>query len=906
MAPARGSAFSGRPSTNIPSGDLMNPTGRLTYIEETTRTSAVASDTGLNSSKSKEYTGVIGLFDTTSVSHANNSLKETNAPNSTHLTPTSRDYSMITDWATLLPPTGSGGAYAWSCEALNRSWSSASTQWFFKHRVITLVTSTETIMHEVYDSKTAEIVQTSCLGAQRELGGETLSISPLGMTTYYETYTYEEYTSNASYPAPRPTCSFDVTACNSLWDMHDDYMNSVATMWPDGAYETISPIYYPACEPDRPGKYCDSCTISANSVQMFYWPPVAIGEPCDPNRRFTTATPTLPGRPNTIVFDTTTFTSPTIYLSFSQLSVQQKKAFGYYDCGKQLTNLIVPIRPESVSSIRFTRIDYANYTATFTFGYGDDDTTVSEELVRNFTIATAGPPMPVSFGDFLGPVPVDAYMGQATMAEPGATTEIVDILYSPHVAVPEQLRSLDPLWKNCEIFLEGVYDPPLPLMAVSSIALPSIPTFITTTTKAHVAPGPSAAPASLPATPQASVTADAPSQNQKPPSQSSEAASTADPSDSTSQSPPNDASAGKDSVNPVTKIVSIIKSLESAGSRIVTLNGVEVVVSSQGSVAVVDGQSVTFGGNAATIRGQEVSLATNGLHIASSTTVRFGSSSAVSEQKTAVWNNGTIRVSATQMGNKIVFSGGSAVATVAFGQSIIIQGHTFSVSAGGGTFQVDSGEVITMQSAENLPGTILLPDGDNIMTVIRTGSKILLNGDTASTTLAPGGTITFDGKTMKALPSNAGVRQEGEDAVLFDPSSQMRLTIGGKPVTAVMLDGNTFLLISGSSALTVASGERATIDGVRVELLADGLGLIVKETSLLSLSKTKARVDFVEITASSGSSTAFHTSIVNGDEAGIDGTGGGGVIATGAASRSFIVAFNCLLVFLSTAVLLIL
>lgn len=658
-------------------------------------------------------------------------------------------------------------------------------------------------MYSVYDSETAEIVQTSCLGAQRELGGETISISPLGMTTYYSTYTYNMFESNASYPAPRPTCTFDVTACNSLWDMHDDYMDSVATIWPSNEYTSISPVYYPVCEPQRPGKYCDTCNIGAHMVQMYYWPPIAIGEPCDPNRRFTTATPTLPGYPNTIAFGTTIFTSPTVYLSFYRLGAQQSKAFGQYNCGKELTDIIVPIQPESVSSIRWTRTDYPSYTHTFTFGYGND-TTLSEMIASNFTLS-AGQPRSVSYGDFIGAVPVDAYMGQMWQAMPDATTEIIDMQYSPHLAVPSQLRTLDPLWKNCGVYLEGVWDPPLPLMAASSIAQPSMPTFMTTTSRAPVAPSSLPAPGNLPTTPHISATTTP--QAQTLPTKDAGATAIAYPDDPVSQSPAGGSFSGppENSVNPGTRIISITNGLSSATIRTITVGGVQATVSKSGPLVVIEGHSLTLGGTAATIRGQEVSLATNGLQIASSTTMQFGPSSTPTEQKVAVWDDSSMHISAVQMESGIMFSDGSAVTVVAFGQSTLFNGHTFTVSADGNAFRVDGSKDIALQSPA----------------------------------------------AAKARPYH-DVISKGRDEYLFDSFSQMNLIIGGKPNTAIRdhsNDHSNLLLISGSFIIMIANGDRALVEGAMVEALADGSGLILKDTSVVPLQKSDDHADATDISA---------------------------------------------------------
>jgi hypothetical protein len=65
---------------------------------------------------------------------------------------------------------------------------------------------------------------------------------------------------------------------------------------------------------------------------------------------------------------------------------------------------------------------------------------------------------------------------------------IVDELLRPKVAVPLQVRALDPLWATCVLDLNGIYDPPIVLTAEATAAAATMPTFLPTTTAAP-APG---------------------------------------------------------------------------------------------------------------------------------------------------------------------------------------------------------------------------------------------------------------------------------------------------------------------------------------------------------------------------------------------------------------------------------
>ncbi|KAK3073686.1 hypothetical protein LTR53_004500 [Teratosphaeriaceae sp. CCFEE 6253] len=89
--------------------------------------------------------------------------------------------------------------------------------------------------------------------------------------------------------------------------------------------------------------------------------------------------------------------------------------------------------------------------------------------------------------------------------------------YKPWVAVPPQVRALDPEWEGCELAFAGWYDPPTALTSVTSAAGPSGPAAYSTTsaqpgsTQTSAQPSSTAAPATAPSTSAVSTQASAPS-----------------------------------------------------------------------------------------------------------------------------------------------------------------------------------------------------------------------------------------------------------------------------------------------------------------------------------------------------------------------------------------------------------
>ena len=45
--------------------------------------------------------------------------------------------------------------------------------------------------------------------------------------------------------------------------------------------------------------------------------------------------------------------------------------------------------------------------------------------------------------------------------------------YNPILFVPQEIRDLDPDWKNCDTYFRGFYDPPLALLSVDALSGPT-------------------------------------------------------------------------------------------------------------------------------------------------------------------------------------------------------------------------------------------------------------------------------------------------------------------------------------------------------------------------------------------------------------------------------------------------
>lgn len=813
----------------IPSG---RSDGKLLSSASNGLSGVASSERSRESGNGFLLTGVQDRDTTRPATTASQSMSHT-IPNGTH--------------APNISTTGSGFDYASSCESYTREWLSASSDWFLTNKYSSIAVNTIVNTETLYSVDVIPVTTTSCLGLSRELGGQTLAQSPTGVDVSTMLHSY--ITSKAPpYPVSAPACKFATADCNLLWDEWDAYNSLAASVWPDVPTSTRVPE--PFCNPDRPGAYCDKCVIQGNFANLHYWPMIAVGEPCDADRSFITATPTIPGKANTVVFGTNTFTSPTVYLSIDYLAAVATSDEHWNFCGQEFSSTFIPLMPEQVSTIRYSLIDNGNIYDYYTFDQGT--TTEYETLTsKNFTIAATAS-LPVAFQDFMEAVPAAAWNAQywnAYSTGVGLATDavIIDAQYSPIIVLPQQVHSMDPLWSNCEVHLGGISDPPVALTAAKSILLPHLPTFTTTIN----VPGPSgtpAEPAGLPDTPHASATSTRDSQTRVGsskgaaetggPSQpgrttslvdlppvnlpsgeiSSSGSATQDPSSDPDDPRKDDPDSDSDIV-PIVAGFSTIGSHEDEGqpkaqqsitriapskqaSMAITLNGSKRPLAQSGSVAVIGDQTLTIGGNAAVINGQQISLEPGGLRVASSETVNFPSltTTTAATQRTVVWDDGNVSITAVQANGAVVLTSGATSISISFGDSGNLNGHIVAVPPGGGMIIVDGSEVLTL-------------------------------GETSSGNLSSG---------------------------------QLSLPAGGKKITAQKLGNNRVLLTSGSDTITLANGDKAIFAGAEVAILADGSGVVINSSSLIPWPASKESAEEPQSTSFSAIASGRYVLLAHG------------------------------------------
>lgn len=192
----------------------------------------------------------------------------------------------------------------------------------------------------------------------------------------------------------------------------------------------FSPTYpgsSPTCEIST---NCSGCTISAPKVQLIYWPVHTISG----YSNLTVASNAT--EPVTAIVNGTTFTSPTVYLSYDG-------AVAVDDCsrtiGKSYSGAILSLNPNDVSSISSVhgaqaRVDFADLNKPY--------------------------PLRVLFS-ICWPTPLES-----CILDPSEE-------YNPSLAVPAEIRALDPAWKTCVPDFFGSYDPPRVLVPAHALVSPT-------------------------------------------------------------------------------------------------------------------------------------------------------------------------------------------------------------------------------------------------------------------------------------------------------------------------------------------------------------------------------------------------------------------------------------------------
>ena len=366
--------------------------------------------------------------------------------------------------------TGTGYAFAESCQAELWRWSSASSSYGreYGHRSTSYYTSSMTGKSIIPGSTKVTSLVTLCDGHPRVVG--QVSYGPSETRKYETTWTNTNPTFVfASYTTPAP-CSLGSDDCKLLYSSWTSHYNAMTKgphfngLLDPPCTSAVSNFSYST----ENGHVCDNCQLIGSKIRLLYWPVTTnagSGNLCNKAAETISATPTA-DRPNTFATLGITLTSPTVAVSIGGLSRVDQ-------CGTTVAITIIPVLPEDVSSVEGARALFTHRPFNF----------------ANLNYKCLSDPDVIYFAtsdrtDCYQEVPASAYFyGLANAAGLGwwspkvFANSTIWPNYQPQVLPPNTLTAaIRSIWgNNCNIHPDGVWDPPIALGTQKSIPLPTAP-----------------------------------------------------------------------------------------------------------------------------------------------------------------------------------------------------------------------------------------------------------------------------------------------------------------------------------------------------------------------------------------------------------------------------------------------
>ncbi|KAK5717934.1 hypothetical protein LTR15_008777 [Elasticomyces elasticus] len=424
----------------------------------------------------------------------------------------------VTSTITLGPSFGSTGGlpiivanetgleYASSCNAAKQQWVANTGMVFVSNSTFTTASQTVNNSWSMSDWTTTSLsdsqIYTMCDGYPR-LNGTTTVLSTRSIQTITWTTSFLTITP-VSRNVSAPTCTIGAEDCSVLQAEYTTsdvaYSSQLSQDQSASITSTATKPTSPICgQPTLPPAVLTTmippaCAVNTASLQLLYWPVSTVsGDLCHGNASTITATPTIPGQPNTVKYMNTTLTSPTVYFEFKNVGVFQQGINSLWCCTDYVASQVYAIGTdyEAKHSYQNTLLPLPSASVSSRCGL----------LGGGF-----GPPQSMNYADFNVPVPASAYRCQpkcwtnddleqyATMSdftyEKYATENRCLTIwddYRPALAVPTEFATVFPsagfkdgMSLACTFILNEAgdnifFDPPKALTQVQSADGPSAP-----------------------------------------------------------------------------------------------------------------------------------------------------------------------------------------------------------------------------------------------------------------------------------------------------------------------------------------------------------------------------------------------------------------------------------------------
>ncbi|KAK0272348.1 hypothetical protein LTR35_012931 [Friedmanniomyces endolithicus] len=216
--------------------------------------------------------------------------------------------------------------------------------------------------------------------------------------------------------------------------------------------------------------------MTGNNVRLLYWPAsTAHAATGDGNSTAHLKRSVASGTAiHTAIFGGTTLTSPTLYISYDTLYASDS----CHGIGRTIKNTIIPVASSDLSSLAYQPL------ANWAIGPGEWG---NGELSYKYTSR------PFNLTDLIEAIP-DSIFNQlpfcqrelrgwkaAGFNESRFTCSPRDAPYAPLIAIPTEVRGLDPAWASCTAWYGGLFDPPVALQGAAAVATATTPVAVQTT-----------------------------------------------------------------------------------------------------------------------------------------------------------------------------------------------------------------------------------------------------------------------------------------------------------------------------------------------------------------------------------------------------------------------------------------
>ncbi|GAB1727578.1 hypothetical protein NU195Hw_Modified_57t1 [Hortaea werneckii] len=276
----------------------------------------------------------------------------------------------------------------------------------------------------------------------------------------------------------KPLCQaaeVDSAQCSTIISARYDGYRNFGPTGIDGWVTNASSTWWPATQSFAPGCSlgCQTCAITGDTVQVYYWPPTTATAfengtlTASASHALHTGAANATG-PITAIVGDATLTSPTIYISYRSLYASNS----CHQVGQRYSNTIIPLaKNDDLKSLAYHQLDDMPARPGLS---GSPSSWEYEELPFNLTDLTEPVPQSIYMQLPRCQLSLSAYTNAGFEASDFTCSEYG--AYKPLIAIPTEVRDLDPAWASCTAWYGGAYDPPKALQGATAVATPEVPT----------------------------------------------------------------------------------------------------------------------------------------------------------------------------------------------------------------------------------------------------------------------------------------------------------------------------------------------------------------------------------------------------------------------------------------------